>query len=76
MKMQWGTIIVSDMNVMIVQHCMSFMKMDPGADIAILEYSHNINELPDIKEEEEQNPLLITFPVMKVEVKVSCYVRV
>jgi len=65
---------VSDMNVMIVQHCMSFMKMDPGADSGTyLEYSHNINELPDIKEE-EQNPLLLTFPVMKVEVKVSCYV--
>jgi hypothetical protein len=62
------------MNVMIVQHCMSFMKMDPGADSGTyLEYSHNINELPDVKEEkEEQNPLLITFPVMKVEVKVSC----
>jgi len=53
---------------------MSFMKMDPGADSGTyLEYSHNINELPDIKEE-EQNPLLLTFPVMKVEVKVSCYV--
>jgi hypothetical protein len=63
------------MNVMIVQHCMSFMKMDPGVDSGTyLKYSHNINGLPDIKEEEEQNPLLITFPVMKVEVKVSCYV--
>ena len=64
-----------DMNVMIVQHCLSFMQMDPGADSGTcLKYSHSINELPDIKEEEEQNPLLITFPVMKVEVKVSCYV--
>lgn len=54
---------------------MSFMKMDPGADSGTyLKYSHNINELPDIKKEEELNPLLITFPVMKVEVKVSCYV--
>jgi hypothetical protein len=60
------------MNVLIVQQCMTFIKMDPGADSGI---SHNINELPDIKEEEEeQNPLLITFPVMKDEVKVSCYV--
>jgi hypothetical protein len=49
------------------------MKMDPGADCGTyLIYSHNTNELPDIKE--EQNPLLITFPVMKVEVKVSCFV--
>jgi len=63
------------MNVMIVQHYMNFMKMDPGADNGTyLIYSHNINELPGIKKEEEQNPLLITFPVMKVEVKVSCYV--
>jgi hypothetical protein len=54
---------------------MSFMKMDPGADSGTcLTYSHNINELPDIKEEEQEAPLLITFPVMKVEVKVSCYV--
>lgn len=49
--------------------------MDPGADSGTcLTYSHNINELPDIKEEEQEAPLLITFPVMKVEVKVSCYV--
>jgi hypothetical protein len=47
--------------------------MDAGADSGTyLNYSHNINELPVIKKEEEQNPLLITFPVMKVEVKVSC----
>jgi uncharacterized Zn-finger protein len=55
---------------MVVQHCMSFMKMDPGADSGTyLKYSYNTNELPDIKKEEEQNPLLMTFPVMKVEVK-------
>jgi len=59
---------------MVVQHCMSFMKMDPGADSGTyLKYSYNTNELPDIKKEEEQNPLLMTFPVMKVEVKVSYY---
>jgi hypothetical protein len=49
------------------------MKMDPGADSGTyLKYLHSINEFPDIKE--EQDPLLITLPVMKVEVKVSCYV--
>jgi len=49
--------------------------MDPGTGSGTYwKYSHNINELPDVKKEEEQNPLLITFSVMKVEVKVSCYV--
>ena len=48
--------------------------MDPGTGSGTYwKYSHNINELPDVKKE-EQNPLLITFSVMKVEVKVSCYV--
>lgn len=51
---------------------MSLMKMDPGADSeTYLTYSHNINELPDIKEEA---PLMITFPVIKGEDKVSCYI--
>ena len=64
---------MSDMNVMIMQLSMSFMKMNPAADSGTyLKYSHNINELYDIKEE-EQDPVLITFPVMKVEVQVSCY---
>jgi hypothetical protein len=46
--------------------------MDPGADSGTyLTYSHNINELPDIKKEKEEAPLMITFPVMKAEVKVS-----
>jgi hypothetical protein len=61
------------MNVMILQHSMSFMKMDPAADGGTyVTSSHNINELPEVKEE-EQNPISITFPVMKVEVEVSCY---
>jgi hypothetical protein len=54
---------------------MSLMKMDPGADSeTYLTYSHNINELPDIKEEKEEAPLMITFPVIKGEDKVSCYI--
>lgn len=57
------------MNVMVMQHDMNFMNMDSGSGSVMC--LRTVNQLLDIKEE-EQDPVLITFPVMKVEIEVSC----
>jgi hypothetical protein len=50
---------------------MNFIKTEPDSDSEMyLKYSDNVDELLDIKEEE--NPIAITFPVMEVKIEVSC----
>lgn len=59
------------MHILILQQNMNSIKTEPDSDSEMyLKYSHNADELLDVKEEE--NPVPITFPVMKVKIEVSC----
>jgi hypothetical protein len=56
---------------MILQQNMNSVKTEPDSDSEMyLEYSHNANELIDVKE--EGDPVPIKFSVMEVKIEVSC----
>jgi hypothetical protein len=65
--------VVIDKGMMVLQNCMDLLKVEPGSDI---ETCHDGNQVIDIKAEiasdiqEEEDPMLIPFPVIKVQQEV------
>jgi hypothetical protein len=68
--------IVEDL--LFLQTCMDFLKVAPGSHSDTCVTSHGGYQLNDIKVEyitdiqQEEDPLLITYPVIKSELEVSC----
>jgi hypothetical protein len=71
-----------DKDMMVLQSCMDFMKVEPGLSSERLicsPYSHDENQIRDIKVEEvsdneaPQDTLLIPFPEVKAEHEVSYF---
>jgi hypothetical protein len=66
---------MSDKVMLVLQNCMDLVKVEPGSDS---ETCHDGNHFIAIKVEkatdiqEEDDPVLTTFPVIKAEDVVSC----
>jgi hypothetical protein len=62
-----------DKGMLVSQNCMGFMKVEPGSDS---DSCHDGNQVIDTKAEdvtdvqEDEDPMLITFPVIKAEQEV------
>jgi hypothetical protein len=70
---------VIDNDMMVLQSCMDFLKVDPGSiSETCPAFSYDENQITDIKVEEAsdtqevQDPLLITLPEIRAEHGVSC----
>jgi hypothetical protein len=68
---------VIDNGMMVLQNCTDFLESLPGScSETYLTSFHDGNEVMSIKveavTEEEEDPLLITFPGVKAEYEVSC----
>lgn len=67
-----------DEDLVFLQNCIDFLKVAPGSHSDICVPSHDRYQLSDIKVEyladiqQEEDPLLITSPVIKSEHEVSC----
>jgi hypothetical protein len=67
-----------DEDFMFLQNCVDFLKVAPGSHSDTCVPSHDGYQLHDIKVEyladlqQEEDPLLITSPVIKSEHEVSC----
>jgi hypothetical protein len=63
---------VIDKGMVVLQNCMDFMKVEPGSDS---ETCHDGNQVIDMKAEDvtdmqEDDPVLMTSPVIKAEQEV------
>jgi hypothetical protein len=71
----WERRVINGKVMVVLQNCMDSLKVECGSDS---ETCHDGNQVIDIKVEEitgiqaEDDPVLITFPVIKAEDEVSC----
>lgn len=73
--MHWNDLkynLMIKMNILVLEHNMEFIKPEPKPDGELCSISFvNGNHLTDIKEEED--PLLIRYPLMKAENEVNLF---
>jgi hypothetical protein len=82
MYMEWEGTVVTDKGVVVLQNCVDLPKVKPGSysDTCLPPHIGNnvtsikVEELLDIKEEEEEDSVHVPSSVIKDEHKVSCII--